>query len=246
MEQLLNENLDGNLKLLNWAVPGVEMPEYTVLMARLADYDPDLVLFVLDWKDLTDRLRRPLETYPTDIMRLSFDPQYRVNLSQEFINAHEHSDPMTWFKNTTRLGRLLQYFDEPTAWEHRASNPDKLLYATEHTRTRRPKSWSEDSDWYLHDLMATYQKTVRDTPLVVVAMPRYLGWYEPEQVAEMDTLASQLERVLGEYPNVRVIDHSKSISEAYFYTDSHFDPIGHELFAQQLLEDILPELSPDN
>lgn len=246
LQQLLNENSDQTVKLLSWATPGIEMPEYTLLMARLADYDPDLVLFIVDWKDFTDRLRQPFSTYPTDITRLAFNSKYRSYLSQEFLDAHDESDPMVWFESTTNLGRLIQHNADHTAWEHRPSDLDNMTYATEHTRNRRPRSWSEDSDWYLRDMMATYQRTAGDTPLIVVAMPRYLGWYKPEQVEEMDTLASQLERVLGEYPNVRVIDHSKTISETYFYTDSHFDPIGHGLFAEQLLDDILPTLSTDN
>lgn len=242
LERKLNDAHSDTYTVLNWGVPGIDLPEYNILMTRLADYDPDLVFFIVDWKDMTDRLAEPLNKYGTDVVRLAYFPQYRQYLTQDFLNKHDANDPLQAIQNSGFSGMFHTYLlvDQPRFWGHDliSDQISEKTYAIQYSTTesiRELNNWSDDVDWYLDNIMTTYLSTVGETPLVTVSSPQFLNWYGKNTQNNILSLYSRLEARWGGQPHVDVVDGTNWIPIDRFYTGSHFDEIAHELMADELL-----------
>jgi hypothetical protein len=172
LEMTLNQSPSETYTVLNWGVPGIDLPEYVILMSRLADYDPDLVFFLADWKDMTLNLSEPLKNYGTDVIRLAYFPEYRQHLSSSFLDKHDAHDPLQAIQNIFYMGVLHTYFmiDESAYWGHNiieavADRP----YVTEQHKDL--PHWSDEVDWYLANVMDTYLSSVGKTPLIAISPP---------------------------------------------------------------------------
>ena len=232
----LNENSTETYTVLNWGVPGVDAPEYIILMTRLADYDPDLIIFITDWKDMTDNLGVSLSQYGTDVVRLAYDPTYRQYLSPLFLEIHQANDPLQFLHNLTYIGILHTYLlvDLPRNWGHddvaeRKINPQ---YATESNKSL--PDWSEQVDWYLESMMATYMSSAGETPLIVITAPQYTGWFNEDARQKVRSLFGKIRSAWGNLSHVQLIDGTDWIPHNLFFDSSHFDEIGHQIMAEKL------------
>lgn len=244
LENRLNENSSESYTVLNWAVPGLDFPEYVILMSRLAAFDPDLVLFIVDWKDMIDNLSQPLSVYGTDVIRLAYHPAIRKNLSTPFLDQHKAHDPLDAIQNLFYVGLLHSYLlvDEPSHWGHTLD--EEFVQSRHYGRIRNNTldDWQDNTDWYLINTMATYLTSIGETPLITIASPQYFGWYDADTQEKIRTLAEHVQQLWGSLSFVQVVDGIEWIPQELFFNAAHFDENGHKLMAEKLYPLILQTL----
>lgn len=238
LEKRLNDSSDESFTVLNWGIPGVDLPEYVIIASQLAQYDPDLVLFIFDRQDMTRRLSRPLYEYGTDVTRLAYFPANRVHLAQTFLDTHQANDPLQAIQNWFYIGVLHTYLlvDEPRAWGHdiKSLQEENHAYASQYDVETDVQPWPEETDGYLANLMGTYLSSIGETPLITITSPTYRGWYTAQGREALDLLVGHFEALWGNLSNVTIMDGIDWIPSDRFYNNTHFDELGHELMAEKL------------
>lgn len=236
LEQLLNENSDKTYRVLNWSMDGARAAEYVIILTRLIDYDPDLVILSPSGENFVVHYSNPIQTYNNDITRLANRLPYRNYLPEEFLQRHSIYDPLWMILHNTNLGRLHQYIYDGRDWSRNQRNQregrvdnDVKFYQRQH--------WTEDSERYVQEIFSMFPVVAgEDATLLFGEMPLNYDAYNERRMYANEKFIEVLEKYKPEQGNLYVFDAVRAIDPTLFYDGEHYYDEGHLAYATYLYD----------
>lgn len=208
--------------------------ELTLMAARAAQLDPDVVMVVSGYENFTHRID-DLSDSPSDINQLVWDPEIRATLSGAFLDTFAPFDAGLWLEAHSSVFRVARRFFElrPHVW----------YWIWDDTQWK--ESWTPPPDWDTHAsiLVQEINRQIHregSAELLMVDMPRCDDRWGDLGRNRMADFKRQVEQNLGSVPHTHFVDASHVIPCGQFYRRSlHFVPEAHQSFATFMLPYVL-------
>jgi len=234
LEEKLNQSSDKTYTVLNWAMPGARAAEFVVIVTRLIDHDPDLVILSSMGENYVIHESNPIQTYGNDIVRLAAQLPYRNYLSDEFIRRHSLLDPFWILLYNTNIGMLHQFvFDKLDWYQVQRPRRDSLPDVKHHRR----QEWDEKALFYVKEIYETYERSVGfDVPFLIGPMPLNQSAFANARYYSNEELINILEKYKPEHDNIFIFNAIEAVDNNLFYDHEHLHLEGHAQYAQYLFD----------
>jgi len=221
----------------NWALPGSNAGELVLLAARAVDHHPDAIILSSFSNNFgAEHTKFPLSFARNDVEQLGYLPSVRSRLSPKFIKH---------FKVNRRRGKLAAYSSLLNLHE-------SVAFWIRDPRSKEDRDWSrilnkppiqsepvtDTGRRMIEEIHNVLHKALPETPVLVVNMPLGRTKIVPESWRNTDDFLVESERIFTE-PQFKVMDAREIAAPERFYTATHMDPQGHDLYARYLLPEVL-------
>jgi hypothetical protein len=219
-------------RVLNWAAPGGNGGEMTVLAARARAHAPAAIVLVSYGDNFGPYWReRDLAFGYTDVHLLAYLPAVRAHLTAGFLAAADAYDPLGWLGAHSALSwRRNRWSDAAERWTFRVSEPRHPSGPPAGARF----GIGDVRDFGLLDdfLHAAGAREAAGPAVLVVGMP--LCEEACDDWARVGEFAAAAAEKVAGLPRARALDASAVVPSAEFYGPRHLRPAGHQRFAAWL------------
>lgn len=261
LEQLLNQSGKETYKVLNWSVPGGQIPEQLILTAAAARLHPEKLLFINSPASFSQRhlamLKQPFSNsiLGSDVYLLLAYSDVREVLpelyshffyqSKVYLNATLARIFPLWSIRTYPLSLVnrvsfLQPFDKsgeinPWHFPHNISieqTREKFLKTVNNTHSEYPAVPYENFSTELLNHFFSITKMI-DGEKYFIFMPHHTIIRNKNSL-----IIPKISQTIQEN-DIQVVDMRAAVPDSYYLSSVHFDQTGHRIMAEKLAEAII-------